>query len=255
MTYGFGSFAEDPVVVPPEEFPVIPQYKEAAELTPLEFLDRLHKVGWGLSYLRRNIPRHQREFTAFAEENPDYDYMNIHLKLGLALAQAEIAAVETARIFGEAWETTLALPPSPVGATGVVDAVRGRAIATAADIAGAEAVHAWLGVAAGAIKAGFDAIQAESDVRYEEAMRDLAFWGALYNMTAGLWNMLVEGLRALIRAIVGLGGDVAEGAKNLFWAILKPLLIPAGIVLAGYIGWRYYQRRQAVPVLPPDGDG
>jgi hypothetical protein len=252
MTYGFGGFGEDPVVTPPEEFPVIPQYKEATELTPLEFLDRLHKVGWGLSYLRRNIPRHQREFTAFAEENPDYDYAGIHLKLGLALALVEIAAVETARIFGDDWETLLAAPPSPVGEGPVLtDAVRGRTIALAADTM--DAVHSWLGFAASALKGGFDAIQAETDVRYEEALRDLRFWGALYDMTVGLFNMVVGGLRTVIKGLADLFREAVEGAGSLFWDILKKLILPAAVIVGGYVAWRYYQKRQAVPVLP-DGD-
>ncbi len=233
---GLGGLVEDiAAAIGPR--PTLPEAKEAGELTPAEFLDRIHKVAWGLAYLARYIPDHERRFLAFQEEEGEA-YAMVTVQLGVARGLCEVMSAQTSQIFGPAWETVLAAAPAPT-----IGTQRTAAIAQAMSTAGADKVHEWLGLAAQTIKAGFDAIQAEIDVRYAEAESDLAFWGGLYDMTVGLWNLRVGGLKALIigliRAIGDLGGAAAESLAAALWKIVKPLLIPAGVIVGGYVAYRY----------------
>ena len=142
----------------------------------------------------------------------------------------------------------------------VLDRRNAAVVAQRLSKADPSAVQRWYSTVTQSIGPSFDLIQAQLDEELRVAVEDMQFWAtidALRQLPLTLLKNALTWLGEFARDVLGTAADVVA---STFWDLVKPLILPALLVGAAYVGWTQRHRihaaltsRGGAPV-PGDGD-
>ena len=208
-----------------------------------------------LKRLSWKVPQTAREISAGAYAGGVVDQVVMTARAAAAMALVSNAVAASVDVVGRDWP-------------GLVLERRGAAVvAQRLSKADPSAVQDWYLKTTQAIRAGFDLIQAQLDEELRAAVEDMQFWAtidALRQLPLKVIENMLLGLGQFAGAVLGAAGEglgaAASGLASAIWSIAKPLILPALLVGAAYVGWTQRHRIHAALTgrggasVPGDGD-
>lgn len=249
------------VVPTPDVQPDIPEALRGmtGEQYALHFqylLRALKRLSW-------KVPQVAREISAGTYAGGGVvDAVVMTARAAAAMALVSNAVAASVDVVGRDWPGLIPAQPNAA-----LDRRSAAVVALRLSKADPAAVQDWYLRTTQAIRSGFDLIQAQLDEELRAAAEDMQFWATIDGLRQlplkVVENMLLW-LGQFAGSVLGAAGEglgaAGAGLASAIWSIAKPLILPALLVGAAYVGWTQRHRIHAALTgrggasVPGDGD-
>jgi hypothetical protein len=215
-----------------------------------------------LKRLSWKVPQTAREISAGTYAGGVVDAVVMAARAAAAMALVSNAVAASVDVVGRDWPGLI-----PVQPNAALDRRSAAVVAQRLSKADPSAVQDWYLKTTQAISTGFDLIQAQLDEELRAAAEDEQFWAtidALLGLPLKMIENMLLWLGQFAGSVLGAAGEglgaAAGGIAFLIWSIAKPLILPALLVGAAYVGWTQRHRIHAAltgrggSTVPGDGD-
>jgi hypothetical protein len=193
------------------------------------------------------VPQTAREISAGTYEGGVVDAVVMAARAAAAMALVSNAVAASVDVVGRDWPGLIPIQPNAA-----LDRRSAAVVAQRLSKADPSAVQDWYLKTTQAISAGFDLIQAQLDEELRAAVEDMQFWAtidALRQLPLRVIENMLLWLGQFAGAVLGAAGEglgaAAGGIASAIWSIAKPLILPALLVGAAYVGWTQRYRIHA----------